>query len=209
MLKRIFIYISLIFAISLANVSRLDAKGEDNVADSRINTKINSLALIGILNPAVEFKVMEKFTVQMEALGSFYTYNFLGTQKPLVLGMCFGEFRYYPKKAFSGFFVSPNLGFSVFKINKGLVLGYRGTYDNDSYQQGHNFMAGLTLGYQWNIGKHWSLEFVWGGGYQHSIYHGFSRENNSDPYLEYYIGRNASAEWLTLYKGGLFVGYRF
>ena len=69
MLKRIFIYISLIFAISLANVSRLDAKGEDNVADSRINTKINSLALIGILNPAVEFKVMEKFTVQMEALG--------------------------------------------------------------------------------------------------------------------------------------------
>ena len=180
------------------------AKTEGN----RLNVKVNSLLLIGIVNPAVEFKVMKHFTVQMEAFGSFYTTDFLGTGKPFVLGAGFLEFRYYPRAAFSGFYVAPNVGYGVYKLNKGLVLRYTDTYKHDCFQVGSNFMGGLTIGYQWNIDNHWSIELEWGGGFQHSVYQGFSRESKDEPYVMY-VGRNASAEWPPLYKGGLFVGYRF
>ncbi len=186
------------------------------VEDNRINVKLNSLVAIAIVNPAVEFKVMPKVTVQLEAFGSFYTEDFLGTGKPFVLGSGFLEFRYYPRAAFSGFFVAPNIGFGVYKLNKGLVLRYTDQYDRDCYQQGSNLMVGATIGYQWNINKHWSIEIAWGGGFQQSVYQGF--EWNPDlvtgngkyqgGYQEY-RGRNASAEWPPLYKGGLFIGYRF
>ncbi len=178
------------------------------VADDKLNVKLNSLVLIGIVNPAVEFKVMKNFTVQMEAFGSFYTTDFLGTGKPFVLGAGFLEFRYYPRFAFSGFYVAPNVGFGVYKLNKGLVLRYTDQYKGDEYQQGSNVMAGLTIGYHWNIDEHWSIEFSWGGGFQQSVYQGFRRYSDDEPYVEY-AGRNASAEWPPLYKGGIFVGYRF
>lgn len=71
-----------------------------------VKVKMNALVAIGVVNPAVEFKVMDNFTVQMEALGVFYSSNFLGTGKPLVLGSSFFEFRYYPKEEFKGFFCS-------------------------------------------------------------------------------------------------------
>lgn len=180
------------------------AKTEGN----RLNVKLNSLVLIAIVNPAVEFKVMPKFTVQLEAFGSFYTTDFLGTGKPFVLGSGFLEFRYYPRAAFSGFYVAPNIGFGVYKLNKGLVLRYTDQYDRDCYQQGSNVMAGLTIGYQWNIDKHWSIEVSWGGGFQQSVYQGYERDSKDEPY-KMYVGRNASAEWPPLYKGGIFVGYRF
>ena len=96
----------------------------------------------------------------------------------------------------------------VYKLNKGLVLRYTDTYKHDSFQVGSNFMGGLTIGYQWNIDKHWSIELEWGGGFQHSVYQGFSRKSKDEPYVMY-VDRNASAEWPPLYKGGLFVGYRF
>ena len=210
--------LSVLFGLSLLLVPVANVSGAEQtdtsilqtaVGQPRINVKMNTLLFLGFINPAVEFKVMKKWTVQMEALGVFYPYNFMGTGKPLVMGTCFGEFRYYPKTAFKGFYLSPNLGFSVYKLNKGLVPGYKGAYEGDYYQQGYNVMAGVTLGYQWNIGKHWSLELAWGAGYQHSVYHGFNRGGKDEPYVEYYIGRNASAEWLPLYKGGFFVGYRF
>lgn len=180
------------------------AKTEGN----RLNVKLNSLVLIAIVNPAVEFKVMPKFTVQMEALGSFYTTDFLGTGKPLVLGAGFLEFRYYPRTAFSGFYVAPNIGFGVYKLNKGLVLRYTDQYKGDCYQHGSNVMAGLTIGYQWNIDKHWSIEVSWSGGFQQSVYQGYRRESKDEPY-RMYVDRNASAEWPPLYKGGIFIGYRF
>lgn len=176
--------------------------------DNRIAVKLNGLLAIGVINPAVEFKVMKKWTVQLEGMGVFYSQNFLGTGKPLVLGSTFAEFRFYPRAAFNGFFIAPNIGFGVYKLNKGLVLRYTDSYDNDSYQQGSNIMAGITIGYQWNINKHWSIEVMWGGGFQHSRYEGYKRDNPDEDYYMY-AKLNSSAEWPPFYKGGIFVGYRF
>ena len=59
---------------------------KEKVAQNRnIKVKMSALVAIGVVNPAVEFKVMDKFTVQLEALGVFYSSNFLGTGKPFVL----------------------------------------------------------------------------------------------------------------------------
>ena len=146
---------------------------KEKVAQNRnIKVKMSALVAIGVVNPAVEFKVMDKFTVQLEALGVFYSSNFLGTGKPLVLGSSFFEFRYYPKEEFKGFFVAPNIGWGVYKLNKGLVLRYTDDYDWDCYQQGSNIMAGLTIGYTFNLNEKWSIELAWGGGFQHSRYSG-------------------------------------
>ncbi|MEF9986774.1 MAG: DUF3575 domain-containing protein [Bacteroidales bacterium] len=176
--------------------------------NTRIEVKLNGLVAIGIVNPAVEFKVLKKFTVQLEGFGSFATTNFLGTGKPFVIGATFGEFRYYIKKAFDGFYFGPNIGWGVYKLNKGLVLRYTDQYKDDCYQQGSNLMVGATIGYQFNIGQHWSIEVSWSGGFQNSVYEGFRRDNPDEDY-KMYTGRNASAEWPPLYKGGIFVGYRF
>ena len=173
-----------------------------------VKVKMSALVAIGVVNPAVEFKVMDNFTVQLEALGVFYSSNFLGTGKPLVLGSSFFEFRYYPKEEFKGFFVAPNIGWGVYKLNKGLVLRYTDDYDYDCYQQGSNIMAGLTIGYTFNLNEKWSIELAWGGGFQHSRYSGYERENDNEPY-EMYVGLNSSAEWPPFYKGGIFIGYRF
>ncbi|MEG0518257.1 MAG: DUF3575 domain-containing protein [Bacteroidales bacterium] len=177
--------------------------------DTRIEVKLNAaLMCVAIVNPAVEFKVWKKATVQLEGIGSFHSTNFLGTGKPFVLGATFGEFRYYIKKAFDGFYFGPNIGWGVYKLNKGLVLRYTDQYKGDCYQQGSNMMVGLTLGYQFNIGKHWSIEATWSGGFQHSVYDGYRRESPDEEYKAYTY-RDASAEWPPLYKGGIFVGYRF
>ncbi len=176
--------------------------------DTRIAVKLNALIGILVVNPAVEFKVMRNFTVQMEAIGSFYTTNFLGTGKPLLMGAGFLEMRYYFKRAFDGFYVAPNVGYSVFKLNKGLVLRYTDQYKGDCYQQGSNVMAGATIGYQYNINKHWSIEVSVSGGFSQAVYLGYKRESKDEPYVMY-TDRNASAEWPPVYKGGIFVGYRF
>ena len=52
----------------------------------RTNVKLSALAAIGIVNPAVEFHVDEKWSVQLEGMGVFAAENFLGTGYPLQMG---------------------------------------------------------------------------------------------------------------------------
>lgn len=197
----------------VSEVKQVDTKSRreykrDYSKDTRIAVKLNGLIGVLIVNPAVEFKVMRNFTVQLEGLGSFYTEDCLGTGKPFVLGATFGEMRYYVKRAFDGFYCGACIGWGVYKLNKGLVLRYTEQYNDDSYQQGSNLMVGATIGYQFNINKHWSIEASWSGGFQHSVYEGYRRDKPDEDY-KMYVGRNASAEWPPLFKGGIFVAYRF
>lgn len=182
--------------------------------DSRTAVKLNAAVFVGIVNPGVEFKVLRNATVQLEALGVFANTSFLGTGKPLELGAGFGEFRYYVKRAFDGFYFGPTLGFGVYKLNKSLVLRYSDQYLDGSYQQGTNVMCGLTVGYALNLNKHWSIEASWSGGFQHSKYEGYkpnpdyNESANNSKYIMY-VTNNGSAEWPPMFKCGLFVSYRW
>ena len=76
----------------------------------RVNVKMSALAAIGIVNPAVEFRIDKKWSMQLEGMGVFAGSNFLGTGYPLQMGSFFVEGRYYFKQVFHGFFLAPNVG---------------------------------------------------------------------------------------------------
>lgn len=170
----------------------------------RFSVKLNTPIVIGIVNPAVEFRVLKHFTVNFEALGCFYRDGFADIfDGPALVAMAFGEFRYFPKEAFRGFYVAPNIGYGIWKLRKGITPQYWGSYP-DKYQVGSNFMAGLTIGYHFTLTKHWGLELSWGGGYSIAHYEGHMSSDGS-----MYVGWNGSHEWMLAYKGAFNVVYKW
>lgn len=86
---------------------------EEYVETPRIAVKLNTLIVAGIVNPAVEFKVSDRTTVQLEGMGIFQPYGFLWTSRPLSLGATWAEYRFYPYKPFERWFVGANIGWSM------------------------------------------------------------------------------------------------
>lgn len=169
----------------------------------RTAVKLSAAAVVGIVNPSVEFRAHKNVTVALEGLGIFYPKGFAGIiQGPAVMAMTFVESRYYPIESFRGFFVGPNLGFSAWTLSKGIHPLYWGTYV-DKYQTGYNFMAGITLGYAFTLTKHWGIEISVGGGFQAGFYEGHCSSDGS-----MYIGWNGSSEWLP-YKAALNIVYKW
>ena len=210
-------------------------------SNPRTALKFNALAVVGIVNPAIEVALSPHISLQMDAMGAFYYRNCLGTGVPLTLATTFLEGRYYLRQAFRGLYAGPNLGYGVWKMNKDIAPGY--SYGHSSVQYGSNVMMGLSVGYQWVLSPRWSLDFLWGLGWQHAIYEGYSAGTTiyvqdadgqyvplsqttylvngtvatptSEAYLPYRDSSisadalNKSSEWMPVYKGGLFVTYRF
>lgn len=205
-MKRILAF--LLASVLVSASSAFSAYGEDSeknqiISEQRIAVKLNGAALLGVINPAIEIKVHDQFSVQLEGMGIFYPYGIPGTELPLNLGATFLEAHWYPKGTFRGFYLGPNFGWGMWRLTKGLVPAYWGTYP-DSYQVGTNIMAGLTLGYQFCIGKHWGIDIAWGLGYSNSAYEGHRTSDGS-----MYVGWNHSGEWLPAYKGAVNIVYRW
>lgn len=101
---------SFILGVALCGATFSMHAQQSEVFVPRTNVKLSALAAIGIVNPAVEFRVDEKWSVQLEGMGVFAAENFLGTGYPLQMGAAFVEARWYPKGVFRKFFLAPNLG---------------------------------------------------------------------------------------------------
>ena len=153
----------------------------------RTNVKLSALAAIGIVNPAVEFRVDEKWSVQLEGMGVFAAENFLGTGYPLQMGAAFVEARWYPKGVFRKFFLAPNVGGGAFRMNKNILHKFFGWAPDLDYKKpehavqiGHNFMGGVTLGYVFTCPKnpHWSIEANWSFGRQGAKYESNSHKGD-------------------------------
>lgn len=169
----------------------------------RTAVKLNAAVLAGIVNPSFEIRAHNNITVALEGLGAFYPKglgNFI--QGPVVLAMTFLEGRYYPVRSFRGFFVGPNIGFSVWDLTKGAHPMYWGDYAGQ-YQVGTNFMVGLTIGYAFTLTRHWGIEISVGGGCQLGVYEGHYLKDGS-----MYIGWNGSTEWLP-YKAAVNIVYKW
>ena len=181
----------------------------------RTNVKLSALAAIGIVNPAVEFRIDKKWSVQLEGMGVFAAKNFLGTGYPLQMGAMFVEARWYPKQVFQGFFLAPNLGGGAFRMNKNILYEFFGWAPDLNYkkpensvQVGHNYMGGLTLGYVFTFKKnpHWSIEANWSWGRQWAMYESYSVQGDE------FVGHDkmgGSAEYMPFYRGGIYVAYRW
>lgn len=165
--------------------------------------KLNLALLVGIVNPAIEFRIHKNVTLQLEAFGCFQPEGFLCTDIPVSLAASWLEGRYYIKESFKGFFAGLNAGFSVYRLSKGIAPVYWGKYPN-AYQVGQNVMLGATLGYQFSFSRHWGCEVSFGGGWQLSRYEG---HNSVDGSL--YVGLNKSGEWLPVYKAAVNLVYKW
>lgn len=194
------IIIFLILALICGTATAKDTTDVNQVP--RIGVKLNAAVLVGVVNPAVEFSVHRNFTVSLEAFGCFYPNGIAFVNGRAIIGMSFLEGRWYPKRAFKGFFVGPNVGFGVWNLTKGIHPQYWGAYA-DEYQVGRNLMCGITLGYMFSFSKHWGMEISAGGGYSLARYEGHVDRDGS-----MYIGDNASSEWLP-YKAALSVIYKW
>ena len=181
----------------------------------RTNVKLSALAAIGIVNPAVEVRVDEKWSVQLEGMGVFAAKNFLGTGYPLQMGAAFVEARWYPKGVFRKFFLAPNVGGGAFRMNKNILhkfFGWAPDLDykkpENSVQIGHNYMGGITLGYVFTFKKnpHWSIEANWSLGRQWAVYESYSHKGDE---LVLHGEMGGSAEYMPFYRGGIFVAYKW
>lgn len=207
--------IACIMAIFSARASQGDSlQVEPSVP--RTNVKMSALAVIGIVNPAVEFRLDKKWSMQLEGLGIFAGNNFLGTGYPLQMGAFFVEGRYYFKQVFRGFFVAPNVGVGAFRLNKNILYKFFGwspdldyEKNKNSVQTGANLMAGLTLGYVHTFKKnpHWSVEINWSLGRQWARYEDHLFDENETP--TGHVPVNGSAEYMPFYRGGIFVAYKW
>lgn len=172
----------------------------------QVAVKLNSLACIGIVNPALEIQLTDKVSLQMEGLGVFYLrHGVFGSDSPknhIVMGATWLEGRYYSGKVMKGFYLGPNIGWSTFRLNKGIFPYYEKR--SDSYQMGYNLMAGISAGYVWEINPHFGIDISWGGGYQCATYEAYL-----EPSGERVVPVNGSGEWMPLYKGGVSVIYKF
>ncbi len=201
----LFILLLLLPLISNATEKEINLTPKDSPStfSPRIAVKLNATIFIGVINPAVEFKICDKVTGQIESFSSFYNKSFLGTDRPAVMNIVYFEGRYYFKKEFRGFFVGPNFGLGVWRLNRGIIPWYADVYPMHTYQVGSNFLAGAVFGYQFRLTDHWGIELAWAAGYTHAHYIGF-RDNG-----ENYVGLNKSAWWMPGYKAAFNIVYKW
>lgn len=171
----------------------------------RVAVKLNGTLLLGVINPAVEFRVHRNISLQLEGIGVFQRDGFIWgiTDIPLVSTMAFLQGRYYYKECFNGFFTGLHAGFATSLLSKGIAPVYWNTYQNE-YQMGRTVLLGLSLGYQLLLSDHWGLDIEWSGGWTNTAYEGHRRSDGS-----MYVSWNKSGEWLPLYKGSFSVVYRW
>ena len=182
----------ILFALSLPT-QRLDAQ---------IYAKLNGLyALVGVINPAVEFTVSPKSTFQTEIVFSPWKYvNDHGVDKPMKFGILMTEYRRYFKQHNRGWYLGANMGMMGFKMSKPQFSD--GWFLENRYSKGYGMMIGICGGFEYQFADRWLLDAYFGWSYMLSWYNGYSLDGTIDLYphrpvqLEKPDPFNGSHEWL-------------
>ena len=192
----------ILFALSLPT-QRLDAQ---------IYAKLNGLyALVGVINPAVEFTVSPKSTFQTEIVFSPWKYvNDHGVDKPMKFGILMTEYRRYFKQHNRGWYLGANMGMMGFKMSKPQFSD--GWFLENRYSKGYGMMIGICGGFEYQLADRWLLDAYFGWSYMLSWYNGYSLDGTIDLYphrpvqLEKPDPFNGSHEWLPN-KIGVSIGF--
>ena len=88
--------------------------------DAQIYAKLNGLyALVGVVNPAVEFRLTDHSAFQTEFVYSpWKSINVDGQSKPMHFGIFLNEYRYYFRGYARGWYVGGNAGMMAFRMSK-------------------------------------------------------------------------------------------
>ena len=162
----------ILFALSLPT-QRLDAQ---------IYAKLNGLyALVGVINPAVEFTVSPKSTFQTEIVFSPWKYvNDHGVDKPMKFGILMTEYRRYFKQHNRGWYLGANMGMMGFKMSKPQFSD--GWFLENRYSKGYGMMIGICGGFEYQFADRWLLDAYFGWSYMLSWYNGYSLDGTIDLY---------------------------
>lgn len=192
----------ILFALSLPT-QRLDAQ---------IYAKLNGLyALVGVINPAVEFTVSPKSTFQTEIVFSPWKYvNDHGVDKPMKFGILMTEYRRYFKQHNRGWYLGTNMGMMGFKMSKPQFSD--GWFLENRYSKGYGMMIGICGGFEYQFADRWLLDAYFGWSYMLSWYNGYSLDGTIDLYPHRPVQPekpdpfNGSHEWLPN-KIGVSIGF--
>ena len=171
--------------------------------DAQIYAKLNGLyALVGVVNPAVEFRLTDHSAFQTEFVYSpWKSINVDGQSKPMHFGIFLNEYRYYFRGYARGWYVGGNAGMMAFRMSKPYIENWRLKFE-DRYCKGYGMMFGLAFGYEYKFKERWLLDAYLGWAYMASWYNGYSLDGQIDmnPHRpvppEHPDPWNGSAEWL-------------
>ena len=177
-------------------------------AASQGYVKLNALyALVGVVNPSVEFAISPKSTLQTDIVVSpWKSIN----QKHMTFAIFMGEYRRYFKEHNRGWYLGANIGMMAFDMSKPYIEGWKLKFE-DRYCKGYGMMFGLAFGYEYKFKERWLLDAYLGWAYMASWYNGYSLDGQIDmnPHRpvppEHPDPWNGSAEWLPN-KIGLSIG---
>lgn len=173
--------------------------------------KLNAAyALVGVINPQVEFRLTPHSAFQTEFVYSPWRSIFDG--HPMHFGILLNEYRYYLSPRTRGLYVGANFGMMAFRMSKPQLTDGRVVLQN-RYSKGYGFMGGVTVGYQWRLSRRCMLDLFVGFAYMHSNYNGYSMDGVVDMYPSRPEDKqpaspdpfNSSAEWMPN-KAGLSIG---
>ncbi|WP_295935994.1 DUF3575 domain-containing protein [uncultured Alistipes sp.] len=179
-------------------------------AASQGYVKLNGLyALVGVVNPAVEFAISPKSTVQAEIVVSpWKSIN----RKHMLFGIFMGEYRRYFKEHNKGWYLGANLGMMAFDMSKPYIENWKIKLEN-RYCKGYGFMVGLCVGWEYQFRERWLLDAYFGWSWMDSHYNGYSLDGQIDMHPhrpwepKYPDPFNGSSEWYPN-KIGFSIGYR-
>ena len=178
---------------------RIDQWQFDNRATTIV--KLNAAyALVGVVNPQVEFRLSPHSSFQTEVVYSPWR-SLSG--RHMHFGIFLNEYRYFISRSTRGLYVGANGGIMAFDMSRPELLNGKISLQN-RYCKGYGLMLGAVVGYQWQFAKRWIMDFYIGFAYTHSKYNGYSMDGvinmhpsrpedkqplSPDPW-------NSSAEWL-------------
>ncbi|WP_367913169.1 DUF3575 domain-containing protein [Leadbetterella sp. DM7] len=159
--------------------------------------------LVLVPHIGMETRISAKWTYQADVAASFWD-SFRGD--PVKAALFSNELRYYPKEAFSRFYIGPNLtGIDAFKIRK---PGHKGYRNHNTYQKGFNILMGATAGYMFHLSENLTLDFTVGGGFGQGFMKHYN--GNTGQRIDRPEGAplNKTGEWWPVYRAGVMLGFK-
>ena len=142
--------------------------------DAQIYAKLNGLyALVGVVNPAVEFRLTDHSAFQTEFVYSpWKSINVDGQSKPMHFGIFLNEYRYYFRGYARGWYVGGNAGMMAFRMSKPYIENW-GIHLENRYSKGYGFMFGACAGYERIFRERWVFDVFFGWSWMTSFYNGY------------------------------------
>ncbi len=188
----------------------LAAIGAVRQASAQGYVKLNlPCALVGVVNPALEFAVSPHSTLQTEVVISPWK-SFNGHH--MTFGILMGEYRRYFRTHNDGWYLGANFGMMAFDMSKPFIEDWKIKFEN-RYCKGYGMMIGLCVGYEYRFRERWVLDAFLGWAFMSSFYNGYSMDGVIDMHPHRPVEPvhpdpfNGSSEWYPN-KIGFSIGYR-